>query len=249
MLDLPGMDGRERRSLADYMRSIANTPTRPSALVVVSAHWEATHPTVNTSSAPPMLYDYGGFPAEAYRLQWPTPGDPALAATVRDQLRNAGFQPREEAERGYDHGTFIPLMLAYPNAEIPVVQLSLKRGLDPEEHLAMGRALAPLREQGVYIVGSGNSYHNLRAIITGQGDAEGSRRFDAWLNETIQKPRAERERRLRDWSQAPDARACHPREEHLIPLMVVAGAAGDDSGTIEWTGTMKDMQISAHRFG
>lgn len=250
VMDLPRMDSGEARALATYMRSIADTPTRPNALLVISAHWEANEPTVNTGEAPSMLYDYGGFPPEAYRLQWPAPGDPALAARVRDLLRDAGFRPREDAQRGYDHGTFIPLMLAYPSADVPVVQLSLKRGLDPEEHLAMGRALAPLREQGVYILGSGNSFHNLPAFFGSDASmVQRSERFDDWLEAAVRAPRSERERQLRDWASAPEAHACHPREEHLIPLMVVAGAAGSDAGVVQWSGRMGGMRVTAHRFG
>lgn len=250
VMDLPGMDRGEARALSAYMRSIADTATRPNALLVVSAHWETSEATVNTGESPSMLYDYGGFPPEAYRFQWPAPGDPGLAAQVRDLLRDAGFATREDSRRGYDHGTFIPLMLAYPDADIPVVQLSLKRGLDPEEHLAMGRALAPLREQGVYILGSGNSFHNLPAFFRHDPTmAERSQRFDDWLNAAVQAGRSERERLLRDWANAPEARACHPREEHLIPLMVAAGAAEADAGHVAWTGRMGGMRVTAHRFG
>lgn len=250
VLRLPMMPDEEAEPLADSMRAIATVAPRPTALLVVSAHWEAAVPTVNTGAAPPMLYDYGGFPEEAYRLQWPAPGDPALAAEVRDLLAKAGFHPGEDPHRGYDHGTFIPLMLAYPRAEIPVVQLSLRAGLDAAEHLAMGRALAPLRERGVYIVGSGNSFHNMGAFFRhDERHAEASREFDAWLTEAITQPQAERDARLQRWEQAPAARDCHPREEHLVPLMVVAGAAGPDLGRVQWTGTMGGMQLSGHRFG
>lgn len=139
----------ETHALATYLRSIADVSPTPSSLLVVSAHWEARVPTINTGAAPPMLYDYGGFPEEAYRLQWPALGDPELAAEVQRSLAGAGFRTETDARRGYDHGTFVPLMLAYPEAKVPVVQLSLVRGLDPAEHLAMGRALAPLRDRGV----------------------------------------------------------------------------------------------------
>ncbi len=250
VLRLPMMPEGEAEPLVASMRSIADVPQPPRALLVISAHWEAPVPTVNTGARPPMLYDYGGFPDEAYRLQWPAPGSPALAAEVRERLHEAGLRPAEDSKRGFDHGTFIPLMLAYPQAEVPVVQLSLVAGLDPAEHLAIGRALAPLREQGVYLVASGNSFHNLRALFRQDPRyVAASREFDAWLVETLALPTVERDARLERWSQAPAARDCHPREEHLLPLMVAAGAAGEDRGRVTWTGTMGGMQLSAHRFG
>lgn len=251
ILELPMMPADETRALAEYMRSIAALPPqRPRALLVISAHWEESVATVNTGAAPGMYYDYGGFPPEAYQLQWPAPGDPELASEVGALLRGAGFRTAYNAERGYDHGTFVPLLLAYPRADVPVVQLSLKRGLDPAEHLAMGRALAPLRQQGVYILGSGNSYHNLRAFFgRDPRSAAASQAFDAWLNQVVTMPAGEREAHLAQWERAPDARLCHPREEHLIPLMVVAGAAGDAQGRVTWSGTMGGKQLSAHHFG
>src|SRR5690606_22105940 len=192
---------------------------------------------------PPMLYDYYGFPPESYRVTWPAPGNPALANRVRGLLEKAGFKTAADAKRGYDHGTFVPLKLTYPDAEIPTVQLSLKTGLDPAEHLAMGRALAPLRDEGVFIVGSGMSFHNMRAFRD-RRFVPVSETFDTWLRETATLPAAERDRRLADWTSAPGARACHPREEHLLPLMVCAGAAGEDRGTVDYSGTCMAMRIS-----
>src|SRR6185312_5881009 len=163
------------------------------------------------------------FPPESYEITWPAPGEPALAQRVRSLLAAAGFESAENAERGFDHGTFVPLKLAYPNADVPTVQLSLKKGLDPKEHLAMGRALQPLRDEGVFIVGSGMTFHNLRAF----GDPRSrpvSEAFDAWLREAATLPARERDERLAHWASAPAARLAHPREEHLLPLMVIAGA-------------------------
>jgi aromatic ring-opening dioxygenase catalytic subunit (LigB family) len=238
----------ELNPLAAYLASIRSIPkTPPSALLVVSAHWEEPVPTVMSSEHPPMLYDYYGFPPESYRITWPAPGHPKLAARVRTLLESAGFQTRENAERGYDHGTFVPLKLAYPEADVPVVQLSLKTGLDPKEHLAMGRALAPLRDEGVFIVGSGMSYHNLRAF--GPQAAPVSEEFDAWLRETATADPATRDARLADWARAPSARKAHPREEHLLPLMVMAGAAGADRGKRAYDGTILGLRISAYHFG
>jgi len=225
----------------------AATAVAPRAILVISAHWEESVPTVTTSSAPPLLFDYYGFPKASYELTWPAPGDPALAARVRALLEGAGFPTAQDAERGYDHGTFVPLKVAFPEARIPVVQLSLVAGLDPAVHLAMGRALAPLRDEGVLIVGSGMTYHNLRSF--GSQSAPVAEAFDAWLREATTSPPAERDRRLTGWTKAPAARLAHPREEHLIPLMVCAGAAGDDVGHVAWNGTWAGLRLSAHQFG
>ena len=234
--------------LATYLRSVATLPrTPPKALLVISAHWEERAPTVMSSSSPPMLYDYYGFPEESYSITWPAPGSPELAARVRSLLATAGFETNTDAARGFDHGTFVPLKLAYPNADIPTVQLSLKRGLDPESHIALGRALAPLRDEGVFIIGSGMTYHNLRAF--GPHSAPVAEAFDGWLRETALLAPVERDRRLIDWQNAPSARLAHPREEHLLPLMVIAGAAGNDRAQIPYNGTILGLRLSAYHFG
>lgn len=238
----------ELDGLAQYLRSVASVPKQETkALLVVSAHWEEAVPTLMTSAQPPMLYDYYGFPPESYSITWPAPGAPELAPRVRSLLEGAGFKTAEDTARGFDHGTFVPLKLAYPKANVPTLQLSLKRGLDPAEHLAIGKALAPLRDEGVFIVGSGMTYHNLRAF--GPRAAPVSEAFDAWLRETATADPSERERRLIAWSEAPSARAAHPREEHLLPLMVIAGAALGDVGSAAYSGTILGLRISAYHFG
>jgi len=199
-----------------------------------------------TAAHPPMLYDYYGFPPESYEITWPAPGAPELAARVRELLNTAGITSGVDAERGFDHGTFVPMKLAYPDPDIPVLQLSLVTGLDPAKHLALGRALAPLRDEGVYIIGSGLSYHNLRAFHASA--REPAHAFDAWLQDVVPRPQAERDRALAEWSKAPSARAVHPREEHLLPLMVVAGAAGADRATLGFSGTMNQLEFSAYHF-
>ncbi|MBK6516417.1 MAG: dioxygenase [Polyangiaceae bacterium] len=244
-----GMDPTELESLAGYLRGLSAVPkSAPRALLVVSAHWEEAVPTVSASPRPPMLYDYYGFPPASYEVQWPAPGDPALAARVRSLLGGAGIESAEDASRGFDHATFVPLKLAYPAAEIPTVQLSLKIGLDPSEHLAIGRALQPLRDEGVFILGSGLSYHNMRGFRDPSGRS-GAGSFDAWLGETAELDPASRDRRLALWAKAPAARQCHPREEHLLPLMVVAGAAGADRGAIAYRGGVFGVPVSAIHFG
>jgi aromatic ring-opening dioxygenase catalytic subunit (LigB family) len=195
-----------------------------------------------------MLYDYYGFPPSTYQVSWPAPGEPTLAARVRGLLGAARIDSAENASRGFDHGTFVPLKLAFPAADVPTVQLSLVSGLDPERHLAIGRALVPLRDEGVVIVGSGMSYHNMRGF--GSGSARpASEAFDAWLcNAATVEPEA-RAQALTRWASAPSARACHPREEHLLPLMVIAGAAGSDRGRTTYSGSITGLKLSAFHYG
>ena len=244
-----GFDKQEMAALADYLRSVAAVPRQaPRALLVVSAHWEEDVPTVMAAARPPMLYDYYGFPPESYQITWPAPGDPSLAARVRQLLGGAGIPSAEDAKRGFDHGTFVPLKLAYPDAEVPTVQLSLRRGLDPEQHLAIGRALAPLRDEGVFIVGSGMTFHNLRAFRDPRARPV-SEEFDAWLRASALLPQGPRDGRLVDWELAPQARVCHPREEHLLPLMVIAGAAGADRGTVGYGSVAMGVRLSSYHFG
>ncbi len=254
ILDL-GFPQDERTSLLKHMREVREVSgTKPKALLVVSAHWEAPVPTVMSSAKPPLLYDYSGFPPEAYALTWPSPGNPALASRVRGLLAAAGFATAEDPERGFDHGTFIPLKVAFPEADIPVVQLSLIQSLDPNEHLKMGRALAPLRQEGVFIIGSGNSFHNMGAF-RGQmqgsvpGALERAAKFDSWLQMAVTADPTARDEQLRNWAEAPFGRYAHPREEHLVPLMVVAGAAGTDRGVTTWSGSLAGLNMSAFRFG
>jgi aromatic ring-opening dioxygenase catalytic subunit (LigB family) len=235
--------------MAAWLRQLASTmPVKPAAMLVVSAHWEEPEVTVNTAANPPLLYDYYGFPKETYEIAYAAPGQPKLAARVQELLTRAGIAHGSNAERGLDHGVFVPLKLVYPEADIPIVQLSLKRGLDAAGHIELGDALAPLREEGVLIVGSGMSYHNLRRF--GSAGAVDSIAFDDWLHEAVSHTdAAERSKLLTDWAKAPAAREAHPREEHLIPLMVAAGAARGDAGRRIYSERVMDMAISGYQFG
>lgn len=238
----------EQADLARYLRDVRDVPASPPrALLVISAHWEEPQPTVMNGPQPPLLFDYYGFPAESYQLTWPAPGEPTLAARVQELLGSAGIPTAANSERGFDHGAFVPLKLAYPDAEIPTVQLSLKAGLDPREHLAIGRALTPLRDEGVFIIGSGMTYHNMRAM--GPQGRPAATAFDAWLRDAVTRAPAERDAQLSDWQKAPAARAAHPREEHLLPLMVIAGAAGNDNGRLAYHGTLMGLEFSGYAFG
>lgn len=225
---------------------VAGLPERPKAILVVSGHWEEPVFTVGASPAPPMVFDYYGFPEETYRLRFDAPGAPALATRVRALLGAAGFPTAEDEARGYDHGVFVPLLLATPDADIPVVQLSLRQDLDPAAHLAAGRALAPLRDEGVLIVGSGMSWHNMRGfspLYTGKSQV-----FDAWLAEAVSDP-AIRDTALAHWDRGPYAREAHPREEHLAPLFVAAGAAEGEPGRQAFGDIAMDVAISGFEFG
>jgi aromatic ring-opening dioxygenase catalytic subunit (LigB family) len=225
---------------------LATMPERPKAVVIVSAHWEEAQPTVSTASQPGMLFDYYGFPPHTYELSYPAAGFPALAAKVKGLLEEAGISCGTDDKRGFDHGVFVPMLMIDPNADLPVVMLSLQQDLDPARHLAIGRALAPLREEGVLIIGSGSSFHNLRTYFNGA--PEEAAEFDAWLTETVESA-AGRERRLTDWAQAPSAKACHPREEHLLPLMVAAGAAQGEAGRRVFHDLIGGKPMSGYSFG
>lgn len=223
--------------LTRFMRSLAADLPRPQAIVVVTAHWEEEVVSITHSAAPGMMYDYYGFPPESYEFDYPAPGEPALAKQIQQLLQAQNREARLDNQRAYDHGTFVPLMLIYPAADIPVVQLSLLASLDPAEHIAIGKALAPLREQGVLIVGSGMSFHNMRAFFSSDPAIQGkSKTFDDWLTQTLTASdltHQQREQRLRDWAAAPSGRFCHPREEHLLPLLVCWGAASEYSAVAE----------------
>lgn len=223
----------------------------PEAVLVVSAHWEEPEFTVQTSANPPMLYDYGGFPEFTYHLSYPAPGSPAVAERVAELLAGAGIAVGRDDQRGFDHGMFAPLFVSWPDADVPMFQLSLRRGLDPAEHLAVGRALAPLRDEGVLILGSGfPSFHDLRAF--GPQSADAARAFDGWLTDTlVGRTGEERSARLVGWEAAPAARIAHPREEHLLPAMVAVGAAEGDDGVLQYheDDFMGWMSSSGYRFG
>lgn len=212
-------------NMADFLAALStHLPERPRAILIVSGHWETRGFTVASGSAPALLYDYAGFPAHTYALRYPARGAPELAADIVHRLRSAGLAAQGDPIREWDHGVFVPMKVAFPAADIPIVEVSLDRSLDSALHLAVGEALAPLRDAGVVVIGSGMSFHNLRRFgdttVTASAAA-----FDGWLNATVILPPDQRAARLAAWSDAPGARIAHPREEHLLPLMVAAGAS------------------------
>jgi len=245
-MDPPADDPERWVALEGYLRTLpASLPGKPDALLVISAHWEMPRPTVLSGAHPTLLFDYYGFPPHTYQLTYPAPGAPQLAERVKDLLGDCG----EDAERGFDHGIFVPLKVSFPDADIPILQLSLQQGLDPLRHIEIGRKLASLRDDNIAIIGSGLSFHNLRAL----GDCRFDRpaaEFDDWLFQVLCETAPDgREAALTQWEDAPGARLAHPREEHLLPLMVAAGAGGDDPCRRTFSGALWDKAVSAFQFG
>ena len=214
--------------MVEHLGDIAQGIQKPSAIVVVSAHWEETEATITAHPKPPIIYDYYGFPPESYSLEYPAPGDPELAARLADLLAEKGVTARLDHERGFDHGLYIPLLLMYPEADIPCVQISLLSSLDPEVHIRVGSALSDLSRDNILVLGSGFSFHNLKVLMGrgSNGPDSGNEEFESWLIDTCTSSdidESTRARRLIDWERAPAARYCHPREEHLLPLHVCYG--------------------------
>lgn len=237
------------RPMEAYLKAlITDLPERPKAILLISGHWEESQFTVHDGAQPALLFDYYNFPPHTYQLRWDSPGAPALAHRAAALLDAAGFPTGTENTRGWDHGVFIPMMVSVPGADIPLAQLSMRTDLDPAAHIAAGCALAPLRDEGVLIVGSGMSFHNLRE----RGDHV-TERADLWddaltaaVTDTDPAARADR---VAAWADLPSAQFAHPREEHLIPLMVALGAGGDDPATRDFTDHVMGWAVSGYRFG
>ena len=227
---LPLLGDAAHKELVDTLKHVAAILPKPSAILVISAHWEEGKPTITGGANPSLIYDYYGFPEEAYEITYPAPGEPPLAHRIFNLLKNDGIEAVLDEQRGFDHGVFVPLKIMYPEANIPCVQLSLVNGLSPIEHIRIGKALAGLADDTILILGSGFSFHNLRAFLspsTSQVLAM-NESFEQWLIETCSShafSENERERRLVNWTSAPAARFCHPREEHLLPLHICYGLA------------------------
>lgn len=230
-------------------RMVADLPARPSAVLMVSGHWETPGFAVMGAARPPMVYDYYNFPEHTYRVTYPAPGAPDLARRTVALLSGAGLPAALDETRGYDHGVFVPMAVMWPDADMPLYQVSLQSGYDPAAHVALGRALAPLRDEGVMIVGSGLSYHNL--ALFGPGAKEPSEGFDAWLTEVLALPPEARMAKVLAWEKAPYARVAHKEEDHLVPLFAALGAAEDAAATRIYhdTGLMGGVTASSWRFG
>jgi 4,5-DOPA dioxygenase extradiol len=226
---LPILGDPGHKAMIDFMVRLPSQLKKPDFILVISAHWEESVATLLGAQRPPMFYDYYGFPDEAYEITYPASGSPDLANQVAGLLSENKIPARSDLQRGFDHGLFIPLKLMYPQADIPCLQLSLLRGLNAEAHIALGKALRELNGMNVLVVGSGFSFHNLRAFswqAIGALDPANDA-FQDWLIETCTGPlsQTEREQRLVEWEKAPSARYCHPRQEHLLPLHVCAAMA------------------------
>lgn len=232
----------------------AHEHSPPTAIVVVSAHWEGSPVRITAAAQPPMLYDYYGFPPEAYQYDYPAPGNPALARKIHDLLAKAGIDSVLDQERGFDHGVFVPLLLMYPDADIPVVALSLDSSLDATRNMALGHALSSLREEGVLLLGSGYTFHNMEAFFHQSAETHRqSALFNDWLKETLLESdsHAAALQELQHWERAPGARVCHPRAEHLLPLLTIAAAAGSAANATliyDVPPSKEDHAISAYLF-
>lgn len=242
-----------RQAMHSLEVSLANMPKEigvvPKAILMISGHWEENDFAVMSSPAPGMIYDYGGFPAFTYQIKYTAPGAPAVAARVHELLKAAGLPTHLDATRGFDHGVFAPMEIMYPQADVPLLQVAIHHSYDPEAHLALGRALAPLRDEGVLIVGSGLSYHNLR--LFGPAGKLPSAEFDKWLDGALNSEPQTRTALLKSWEEAPSARVCHPQEDHLIPLMAAVGAAENEKATRVYhdENVVGGITASSYRFG
>jgi aromatic ring-opening dioxygenase catalytic subunit (LigB family) len=242
-----------RSRFSNLEESLARIPDelgeKPKAVLVISGHWEESEFSVMSSPRPPMVYDYYGFPPDTYQIVYPAPGAPEIATHVAELIRDAGIPVRLDDRRGYDHGAFVPLFVMYPKADVPVFQLSLQAGYDPSKHAAIGRSLAPLRDDGILIIGSGFSYHNLS--LFGPGAKDPSEAFDGWLADILSSPPESRTAAILNWQTAPCARICHPREDHLAPLFVVIGTAENEHATRTYheRELFGGVTASSYRFG
>jgi len=252
----PYMNDEARRPYARLEESLRELPRqlprKPEAILIVSGHWEESEFAVMAGAAPPMIHDYGGFPEELYHIRYAAAGSPRLAQQAQSLIQQTGLPARLDAGRGFDHGTYSVLAVTHPQADVPVFQVSLRADYDPATHLRLGRALAPLRDEGVLIIGSGSSYHNLRRFFGARVRREDAAQFDTWLRETlVESAPARRSQRLLEWERAPAARDAHPQADHLMPLHVVVGAAEEEPGRIVYSQDdfLGMIALSSYRFG
>jgi 4,5-DOPA dioxygenase extradiol len=237
------------RPMQAYLAGLIDSlPERPRAILMVSGHWEEQAVTVHVGTSPGLLFDYHNFPDHTYRLRWDAPGAPDVARRAGGMLAAAGYRVEEEAGRGWDHGVFVPMKVAVPGADIPLAQMSLRADLHPAAHIDIGRTLAPLRDEGVLIVGSGMSFHNLRS--RGPSVTAVAAEWDAALTAAVTDVDPERRAtRLAGWEALPHARFAHPEAEHLLPLMVALGAGRDGVATCDFRGEVMGWVVSGYRFG
>ena len=245
---LPLTSDPSHAELKQFLTSLPERFEKPRAVVLISAHWEAPRVSVYNDPAPELLFDYYGFPPETYHYRYGAQGAPALADSLQTAFTELGFEAATIQGRGFDHGMFVPMMLLYPEADVPCIQVSLLKDLDPEAHLALGLVLRDLREENIAVIGSGMSFHNMRALLSAPDPrySAASDAFDEWLVETMTQSLSEQEQRerLRQWESAPNARFCHPREEHLLPLHVCAGAANFSNAELIFNRVLMGHRVS-----
>lgn len=228
---MPLLGDAGHTEMVDCLKSITSLLRKPSAIVVVSAHWEEKLPTITAGESPSLIYDYYGFPEESYSITYPCKGEALLANKTHEKLERVGIACNLDKQRGFDHGLFIPLKIMYPDADIPCIQLSLLNNLSPAEHISIGQALQGLDYEDLLLIGSGFSFHNMKAFFAPETteSKDLNEAFESWLLDTCSNTNIteeERKQRLCEWVKAPGARFCHPREEHLLPLHVCYGLAG-----------------------
>lgn len=227
---LPLLNDGQHEEMLSVLKRISLQIAKPEVIILISAHWESEQVSITAQPQPQLLYDYYGFPEESYHIQYPAKGDEQLAQEIERTLKAEGIESHLDYYRDFDHGMFIPLKIMYPDADIPCVQVSLLRSLDARQHISLGRALGKLECENALVIGSGFSFHNLRALSHDPVMSnKNNLAFENWLIETCSsKNLSEEERTLRfvEWEKAPAARYCHPREEHLLPLHVCYGVAG-----------------------
>jgi len=225
---LPLLGDADHLDMVNFLRNITPTLGKPSAILVISAHWEEDKVTITSGKTPPLIYDYSGFPDETYEIQYPALGNPKLAERIYHLLQDNGVEAKLDNDRGFDHGLFVPLKIMFPDANIPCIQLSLLNSLNPKAHIKIGKALSELRNENVLIIGSGFSFHNMKVFFkTMDTPDKKNEAFEHWLIDTCTNngiTANEREEKLEAWADAPFARYCHPREEHLLPLHICYGS-------------------------
>jgi len=234
----------------EFLTGFSSQLPRPKSILIVSAHWQSGIPTLTTAEAPQTVYDFSGWPQQLYSLQYPAKTDVDLIERTRALLRGAGIVAREDEKRGYDHGTWVPLLLAYPKADVPVVQLSLQQDGSARRHFEIGQALSPLRDEGVLIIGSGVATHNLGSMAPeGTLAPNWAKDFDQWLDNNIQARNLEH---LLEFPNTPaEARRAHPTPEHLMPIFVAMGAgwSGGHSSRLHHSYSYGSISMACFAFG
>jgi aromatic ring-opening dioxygenase catalytic subunit (LigB family) len=244
---IPELNNQYKETSKNFSQIAAKLPELPKAILCISAHWETPEFTVSTNPSPDLIFDYSGFPPHTYQLMYAGTGSPEIAGRAGMHLAMAGINIEVDVTRGFDHGVFVPLCLIFPEGQVPIVTLSIKKNYDPAEHIKLGEALAPLRDEGVLIIGSGLTYHNLK-LFNELGHLS-SQDFEDFCADASASEKTKRAELLKNWRKVPSAKAAHPREDHLVPLFVCAGAAGSDTGQRLFTDTVNGIVMGNYRFG